>query len=102
MRRPLTEIVLRRENEVFKDTMGVSANSAHQHFLPAFKDVVTGEVHLSLYPDGTLCNIHILDGLPEKWIIQRNTQGRVTVVKDSVISGFVRDGRFYSRQEMTT
>jgi hypothetical protein len=95
-----TETVLRRENEVYKDTPGVSANNVHRRFLPAFKDMATGEVCLSLKPDGSPCSIHILDGLPEAWIIRRNDQGHVTAIKDSVIAGFVRNGRFYSRQEL--
>jgi len=41
----------------------------------------------------------LLDGLPNELVVARNAQGCVTRVKSSVVSGFVRDQRFYTRDE---
>jgi hypothetical protein len=40
-----------------------------------------------------------LDGLPEDWTIGRDKGGQVVAMKDSVISGFMRQGRFYTRAQ---
>ena len=41
----------------------------------------------------------MLDGLPDEWIIERDLKGRAVKIKSTVISGFVRLGRFFTRQE---
>jgi hypothetical protein len=43
--------------------------------------------------------MHLLDGLPDEWVVERDAAGRVRAIKDSVIAGFVRDGRFYTREQ---
>jgi hypothetical protein len=43
--------------------------------------------------------MHLLEGLPDTLLLARAPSGRVTAVKDSVVAGFVRDGRFYTRDE---
>jgi len=77
----------------------VSENNRSQGFQPAFIDRDTETVHLSHFPDGRPAPCHLLDGLPAELVLGRNRQGRVTRVKSSVVSGFVRDGRFYTRDE---
>ena len=42
---------------------------------------------------------HVLDGLPNEVVVSRAESGRVTAVKGSLVSGFVRFGRFYTRDE---
>jgi len=41
----------------------------------------------------------VLDGVPEGWVTERNAGGRVLSVTDSVVSGLIRDGSFYTRAE---
>ncbi len=44
--------------------------------------------------------MHLLDGLPEEWVRERHPSGRVAVVKYSVVSGFLRQGEFYTREQV--
>lgn len=41
---------------------------------------------------------HLLDELPGALVLARTESGRVAAVKDSVVSGFVLEGRFYTRE----
>ena len=88
------------ENLAYSGTLGVSTNNASRNFLPAFQDAITGETHLSMNTDGTPAMIHLLDGLPTDWVVAKDNEGRVLAVKDSVVAGFVRDGRFFTRAEL--
>ncbi len=84
----------------YSGTLGVRSNGSCYGFLPAFQDIDTGETHLSTAPDGSIATIHLLDGLPSAWIVKRDAHGRVTRLKDSIIAGFVRNGRFLTREEL--
>ena len=96
---PLTNISLALETSRFRGTGGVSENNRSLGFQPAFIDRETGSVHWSRFPDGRLAPCHLLDSLPGELVRARDEQGRVTRVKSSVESGFVHDGRFYTRDE---
>src|SRR3984893_4676569 len=95
----LTDQLLELETAKFRGTGGVSDNNRCLGFQPAFIDRETGTVYLSRFPDGRLAPCHLLDGLPAELVRARDEQGRVTRVKSSVESGFVHDGRFYTRDE---
>jgi hypothetical protein len=95
----LTKISLALETAHCRGTGGVSENNRSLGFQPAFIDRETETVHLSRFPDGRLAPCHLLDGLPADLVRARDEQGRVTRVKSSVESGFVHDGRFYTRDE---
>ena len=41
----------------------------------------------------------MLDGLPDAVIVRRNRSGKVTAVRGSIVAGFLRDGRFYTREQ---
>jgi hypothetical protein len=99
MRLPLTQTSLALETAHYRGTGGVSENNRSLGFQPAFIDRETETVHLSRFPDGRLAPCHLLDGLPDELIVARNEQGRVMRIKNSVVSGFVRDERFYTRDE---
>jgi len=88
-----------RTNARYRGSYGVSENNRSAGFQPAFIDRDTGTVHLSRVPDGRLAPCHLLDGLPSELVLARNEQGRVTRVKASVVSGFLRNQRFYTRDE---
>ena len=56
-------------------------------------------VYMSRYPNGQVAAFHTLDGLPDEVIAARYTNGKVAYAKNSLISGFLKDGTFYTRQE---
>jgi len=41
--------------------------------------------------------MHLLDGLPDDVVVERAASGRVLAAKDTLISGFERNGFFYTR-----
>ncbi len=99
MARLMTNAVLREENLVYVGTGGISQENHSSGFHPAFFDLEFGVGYLSRFADGSLAPVHVLDGLPEEWILERNAAGRVQTVKSSVIAGFIRDGYFYTREQ---
>lgn len=100
MGQALTNSTLKQDNETYAGTAGVSAANRAQGFLPAFRDNATGQVYLSRFADGGIAPVHLLDGLPSEVVIKRTPIGTVKAVKASVIAGFVRAARFYTRGEL--
>ena len=94
----MTAQVLERENSAFLGSGGISDENRSLGFRPAFLNTLTKEIYLSRFADGSPAPFHLLDGLPDEVILSRNAGGAVSA-KDSVISGFVLDGRFYSRAD---
>ena len=76
---------LQRENGCYQGTGGV--------------DGETAAVYLSRFADGQPAPFHLLDGLPEDVVLSRNPTGRVAAVKQTLVSGFVLDGCFYTREQ---
>jgi hypothetical protein len=95
----MTELSLERENVRHRGTGGVSAKNRSLGFAPAFIDRETRAIYLSRFADGRPAPCHLLDGLPHALVLSRRACGRVAAVKPSLVSGFVRDGRFYTREE---
>src|SRR5262245_36831515 len=95
----MTEATLRLENRRHRGTGGVSHNARPMSFHPAFMDQGTCAVYLSRFADGRMAPFHMLDGLPDEVVVERTPGGRVAAIKPSVVSGFVRAGRFYTRDE---
>lgn len=75
-------------------------NDASFGFMPAFMDIHTQETHLASYENGEPAAIHILDGLPHKWVSDWDEQGRAQALQLGVIAGFMRAGVFYSLSEI--
>lgn len=96
----LTELSLRDENVLFEHTRGVSRNNGQLGFVPGFRLGATGELARSRYADGSPAQVHVLDGLPEDWIVGRDAAGHVTSTRPGLVSGFIRDGCFYTREEL--
>jgi len=90
---------IRRDNKRFSGTGGLSENNRGIGFVPAFCDAETGRTELSRLPGGVPAPIHLLGGLPAEWVVRRDASGGILAVKATVVAGFVRDGRFYSREE---
>ena len=97
MKQILNEALLRHENANHAGTGGRSQENGSLGFRPAFYDFATQKIYLSRFPDGRLAPCHLLDGLPDEIVVDRAASGRVTSVKATVISGFVRNGYFYTR-----
>ena len=95
----LSEKRLEQENQVFRGTRGVSSENRSLLFQPAFLDRTTGQVHPSRFSDGRLAPLHILDGLPQELVVARSASGRVVAASEFVVAGFIRAGRFYTREE---
>ena len=97
-RGPLSEFTLRLENLEYQGTAGVSRNNHDAGFRPAYRNIRTGQTVISCFANGEPAPVHVLEGLPDDWVVARGPDGGVTRVCATVIAGFVRDGRFFSRE----
>jgi hypothetical protein len=94
-----SEAALENENRKFLGTGGRSQENRSLGFCPAFMDAETGIVYRSCFSNGQPAPCHLLDGLPDEVVLTRDLAGRVVTVKSSMVSGFVLDQRFYSREQ---
>lgn len=99
MKQSLSDQELRRQNSVFKDTGGISEENRTDGFHPAFYDTQYERIELARYSDGTPAPMHILDGVPDDWVTERDGSGRVAAIKSSIVAGFIRNGVFYTREQ---
>lgn len=99
MNQVMTQRVLEQENRAFSGRGGVSAESRSSGFVPAFQNMETGSVQRSRFANGSPAPFHLLDGLPDEFVVARDASGKVMGIKASVRSGFLREGKFYSRDE---
>ena len=90
---------LRTENLRYAGTGGISQLNCEYGFVPAFQDTLDCSNEISRFGDGRPAPLHLLDGLPEEWVIERSSDGKVLAVKSSVIAGFLRQNRFYTREQ---
>lgn len=95
----VTSETLNHENQRFQNTGGVSCNNRAAGFQSAFIDTATGCVYLSCFANGRPAPIHVLDGLPDELVLQRNVEGRVTAVKQTIVAGFLAADVFYTREQ---
>lgn len=98
-RKKLVRNSLAEENLRFAGTGGCSPENRDMGFLPAFFDGKSGRVYRSRYANGRPAPFHLLDGLPEALVVRSGATGRVTAVRPTVVSGFLRNGRFLTRAE---
>ena len=85
----LTGARLRRENRRYRGSGGRSQENRSAGFFPAFRDRETGRAELSRFADGSPAPLHLLDGLPDAWVLERDRAGKVVACKSSVIAGFL-------------
>jgi len=97
MKRVMNETVLRKENVAFAGTGGRSEENRNLGFRPAFFDFATQTIYLSRFANGRPAPFHMLDGLPEEVVVDRSPTGRVISAKATLLSGFERNGYFYTR-----
>ena len=95
----LTDSKLVLETQMYRGTGGASQGNGEFGFIPAFMDTTHGDVYLSRCSDGHPAKIHLLDGLPDHLIVSRHEDGRVKAVNKSVISGFILNEIFFTRDE---
>ena len=95
----LTARTLRQQNRAFRGTGGVSANNRSLGFAPAFLDTQTGAVYQARFADGRPAPMHLLEGLPPALVVARDAMGRVMALKPTVLAGFLREERFYTRDQ---
>jgi hypothetical protein len=93
----MSEKQLQHENVVHTGSGGRSQENSGLGFNPAFLDFQTQKIYPSRFADGRLAPFHLLDGLPDEVVVDRATSGRVVTAKATLISGFVRNGFFYTR-----
>jgi hypothetical protein len=93
----MSEKQLQHENVVHTGTGGRSQDNSGLGFKPAFLDFATQRIYPSRFADGRLAPFHLLDGLPDEVVVDRSLSGRVVTAKATLISGFVRNGFFYTR-----
>lgn len=95
----LNQQLLRQQNRAYAGSGGVSRNNSDAGFVPGYFDIHSGIAVLSRFADGKPAPIHLLDGLPDTWVLKRDDDGQVLTVRPGVIAGFIRDGIFYTREE---
>jgi len=93
----MTEKQLQQENVVHTGTGGRSQENSGLGFKPAFLDFQTQRMYPSRFADGRPAPFHLLDGLPDEVVVDRSASGRVVAAKATLISGFERNGFFYTR-----
>jgi len=102
MRRTLSPGGLRAQNRAHRGAGGTSAESRGAGYVPGFLDTETGATYRSRDAAGRAAAVHLLDGLPEWLVVRRSAAGRVAEVKHSVVAGFLRDGRFFTREQVSS
>ena len=95
----LSERTLELETRAFSGTGGVSTDNRRYGFRPAFLDCQTDRIYPSCFANGCPAPFHLLDGLPDEVVLTRGDHGRVAAVKADLVSGFVFEERFYTREE---
>ncbi|MGB5568342.1 MAG: dihydroorotase [Sedimenticolaceae bacterium] len=94
----LSDSELRTQNRAYLGSGGVSQRNRHAGFVPAYKNLQTGEAIVSRFADGRPAPVHVLEGLPDEWVASRDRHGNIRRIFASVIAGFVREGCFYTRE----
>jgi hypothetical protein len=87
------------ENNRYQVTSGVSGGNREYNFIPAFLDFESGVVYISSFSNGVPAPIHIYEGLPSHLIISRNAINKTVKIKHSVVSGFIHENQFYTRDQ---
>ncbi len=95
--KPLSAMRLYHENAAHAGSGGCSEENRGLGFRPAFLDFETQTIYPCRFANGRPAPFHVLDGLPDEVVIDRAPSGRVIAAKATLISGFLRNGFFYTR-----
>lgn len=96
----LSKSALAQENRQYQGTTAISEGCRKSGFVPAFYDTLSDRSAISCFADGTPAPVHLLDGVPVEWVSEYDAEGHVVSLRPGVIAGFLRDGRFYTREEV--
>ena len=77
-------------------TIAEQRRALENGFQPAFYDFLSQTIYISVFADGTPAPFHILEGLPRELIIDRARSGRVVATKATLLTGYERNGYFYT------
>src|SRR3569623_132294 len=99
MKQSFTRDQLQHQAAVYLGTGGVSDANQQFGFKPAFLNRDSGECALSCDACGSPAAIHQFDGVPESWVALREASGRPVALKSSVVSGFMRNGQYFTRDQ---
>lgn len=94
----MNEDSLIRENQAYEGTHGISQRCRGKGFQPAFRDA-HGRVELSRQRNGEPATIHLISWLPQEWAASISVSGAIVTLKPGIVSGFVRGGNFFTREE---
>ena len=100
MKRILTSYDVNQQSMAYRGTGGVSAENSAYGYSPAFFDRDNGQIYLSRDVVGKVVPFHQFDGLPEECIVERDLQGKPCAVKGTLVVGFVKDGHFFTREQV--
>ena len=90
---------LRLENLAYGGTAGISKNNAKSGFAPAFLNSKNGRIVISRTKSGSPAPIHLIDWLPKEWAESTREDGSIEKLIPEIVSGFSRNGSFYTREE---
>jgi hypothetical protein len=94
-----TQESVQQESVEFAGTCGESATATQSRFHPAFRNEADGRVEVARMPNGQPAAMHLISALPESWAAKLDDDGHVVELIEGIVAGFVRDGRFYTREE---
>ena len=100
MKRMLTSDDVIQQSMAYRGTGGVSAENSAYGYCPAFFDRDNGRIYVSHDVVEKTVSSHRFDGLPEDCVVERDHQGRPCAVKGSLVVGFVKDGHFFTREQV--
>lgn len=69
---------------------------------PAFQHAVTGESHLAQIEEGIPSEQYGFAGLPEDWIVERDSNGNAIALHPDVIAGYWRNSRFFALSQLSS
>ncbi len=69
---------------------------------PAFRNIRTGEAHLAQSEPGIPSSVYCFAGLPEDWIVERDSEGNPAALHPDVIAGYWRDAQFVTLSQLKT
>nr|MBS0020073.1 hypothetical protein [Gammaproteobacteria bacterium] len=87
------------KNRCTSNLLGSDQDQYDLTLRPAFRDDSTGVIYPSCFTDGRPAPVHVLDSLPDSAVLKRAPDGHVAALKQTVVAGFARGGRFYTREE---
>lgn len=99
MSRPNDQIAVHSASQAYIGTCGESATARQNSFLPAFRNEADGRVELARMANGKPAPMHLISWLPREWAVTCDEAGKVLELIDDVIAGFVKSGRFFTREE---